>query len=106
MIGKMDQRVTLQRVTLTADGIGGTVKTWGSLGSVWAGVAAMPGKEGMVDGRMTANLPVTFTMYNRPDLTEIDRLIWLGDAYNIRNIRRLGKRQLHLVLDAERGAAQ
>ena len=109
MIGKLDQRVTFQRKTETADGIGGTVRTWANLASnptVWANVKARLGREAMVNGRMTAVLPVTFTIYNRTDLDERDRILWNGEAYNILSIFRQGDRALHVQIDAQRGDAQ
>lgn len=108
MIGRMDQRITLQRATETPDGIGGTVRRWSSLASnatPWAAVTAKAGRESMTEGRMNATNVVLFTIYNRGDLSEVDRIVWGGEAYNIRNIRREGGRKLHLVIEAERGAA-
>jgi SPP1 family predicted phage head-tail adaptor len=106
MIGKMDQRITLQRVTETPDGIGGTTRGWSDLAvnpSPWARVIAKAGREGMTEGRMTATYIVLFTIWNRDDLSEVDRILWNGEAYNIRNIRREGERKLYLVIEAERG---
>ncbi len=109
MIGKLDQRVTFQRKTETPDGIGGTVRTWDNLASnpaVWANVKARLGREAMVNGRMTAVMPVTFTIYNRADLDERDRILWNGEAYNILSIFRQGDRAIYLQIDAQRGDAQ
>jgi hypothetical protein len=47
----------------------------------------------------------TFEVYNRPDVTELDGLIWNGDFYNIRTVRRYGDRKLTMWLDAERGVS-
>lgn len=106
MIGKMDQRITLQRATEAPDGVGGTVRSWSNLRTdpcPWAAVMAKAGRESMMEGRMTATYIVLFTIYNRDDLSEVDRILWNGEAYNIRNIRREGGRKLHLVIEAERG---
>jgi SPP1 family predicted phage head-tail adaptor len=108
MIGRMDQRITLQRATETPDGFGGTVRGWANLTanpSPWAAVVAKAGRESMAEGRRSATYIVLFTIYNRNDLSEIDRILWNGEAYNIRNIRREGGRKLHLVIEAERGVA-
>lgn len=106
MIGKMDQRITLQRATETPDGFGGTVRGWSNLRidpCPWAAVIAKAGRESTSEGRMSATYIVLFTIYNRDDLSEVDRILWNGEAYNIRNIRREGGRKLHLVIEAERG---
>jgi len=109
MIGKMDQRITMQRKTAMADGAGGVTETWANLATnaqPWAAVKAKSGREGMTEGRMVATFVTTFTIHNRDDLTELDRIVWGGENYNIRGIRREGGRQLFLIIEAERGVAQ
>lgn len=109
MIGKMDQQVTLQRLTRTPDGAGGTTEAWGNLASnpnVWANVTAKAGREGMTEGRVTATFTVLFTIYNRRDLDPRDRIIWQDVPYNIRGIRDEGGRAKWLTIEAERGVAQ
>ena len=109
MIGRMDQRITFQRLVEVQDGIGGVTKRWQEFEAdpvVWAEVKVRPGREVMVEGRMTAQSPTTFKVWHRSDVNELDRIIWQGSAYQIRNILRHGGRALTLEIDAERGAAQ
>lgn len=106
MIGQADQRVTLQRKATTADGIGGQTEAWAGIGTVWAKVTPRIGREAMEGGRMNASAMATFTIRYRADLTELDRLIWRGEAWNIRRIMRVSGRGLWLDVDAERGVAQ
>ena len=107
MIGKMRERVTIQRRTLTPDGIGGMVATWNNTATVWAGVQSkvVGGREGMVEGRMTATLVNIFTVYASADVTEVDRLMWRGEPWNIRVINRDGNYSLTMEISAERGVA-
>lgn len=105
MIGTMDQRVTLQRLTETPDGIGGVTRSWINLGVVWASVRTKAASEGMEQGRMNASAVSTFWIWNRSDLTEVDRLMWGGEVYNIRGVLRQGGRRLRLQIEAERGVA-
>lgn len=107
--GNLDQLITLQRAVETSDGIGGTTRAWADLvddPTVWAGVKAKSGREGMAEGRINAVYVVVFTIRNRSDLSEVDRIVWNGEAYNIRGIMREGERGLYLRIEAERGAAQ
>jgi len=106
--GHMDQRITIERRTEVADGVGGVTLTWASLanGVVWAAVKAKAGRESLTEGRMNAVFVVEFTIYNRSDIDELCRVQWRGDVYNIRNVRREGGRKLRVVLDAERGVAE
>lgn len=105
----LDQTITLQRRTEAADGIGGITWSWSDLVSdpnPWAYVKAKAGRENMVEGRMNASYMVVFTIRNRDDLSELDRIVWNGEAYNIRGIMREGGRNMYLKIEAERGAVQ
>ena len=108
MIGAKDQQITLQRCAETPDGAGGVTRTWGNFSTdavVWAAVRAKAGREGMDEGRMAATFVTLFTIYNRDDVSELDRIKWNGENYNIRSLRREGGRKLDLVIEAERGVA-
>lgn len=107
--GKMDQRVTLQRLVKTPDGGGGYRESWADFSAnaqPWANVTAKAGRESMTEGRVTAQFTVLFEVYNRADVTETDRVVWNGAVYNIRGIRREGARAKRLVIEAERGVTQ
>jgi SPP1 family predicted phage head-tail adaptor len=107
--GDLTQRITLQSYVEIADGIGGKVAAWSNLAldpNVWAAVKAKGGRESQIEGRMTATFVVVFTIYNRTDLTELDRILWDGVAYNIRGILRRGGATLMLEIEAERGVTQ
>ena len=109
MIGKLDQRITLQRFAETPDGIGGVTRAWADLSvtpKVWAHVKPRVGREGMESGRVNASLLATFTIRHREDVSELDRIVWKGEAWNIRRIMRVSQRQQYLEVDAERGVAQ
>lgn len=105
MIGKLDQYITIQRRTRTADGIGGFTEDWTSQYEVWANVKAKGGRESLDEGRTNAVFVVTFTIYNIADLSELDRILWNGERYNIRGILREGNRAQHVRIEAERGVA-
>jgi len=108
MIGRMDQRVTLQRRVETPDGGGGIEAAWSNLARhpfVFANVYTRAGREPVEEGRVNATSMVVFRIHNRSDLSEADRIVWGGVAYNIRTIRREGSQRAILVIDAERGAA-
>lgn len=108
MIGRLDQRVTLQSPTRTADAAGGFTAAWGNLTStpvVWARVEPKSGSESMSDDRMNAASMYQFTIRNRSDVDERMRIVWLGENYNVRSVLREGPRPLYLTIEAERGAA-
>jgi len=103
--GALDQRVTFRRLTRTSDGGGGVTEAWADLATVWAAVAFKSAREGLDEGRVSAAQTTVFEVYNRSDITELDRIRWDGVDYNIRAIRRYGPRRLMMWIDAERGVA-
>lgn len=105
MIGKLDQRVTIQTLTRVADSMGGAPETWAELATVWAHVRPMRGDEGYTGDRVDATGTYRFVIRNRTDVSEAARLQWQGETYNIRAVRREGPRPMYLDIDAERGAA-
>ena len=108
MSGHMDQQITLRTLTRTADGAGGVTEAWADFAddaTVWAAVTFKGASEGLQEGRVNASQVTNFEIYTRSDVTELDALIWEGETYNIRAIRRYGSRPLTMWLDAERGVA-
>jgi len=109
MIGRLDQRVTLQAYATTDDGAGGKIKAWANLSSVpvvWAKVAPKSGNENLEEGRVNASAGYVFTIRNRTDLDERIRIIWRNEEYNVRSIMRTGERSMYLRIEADRGVAQ
>lgn len=106
--GKLDQRVTLQANTTVSDGMGGNTKGWADFATtptVWAGVKAVRGNEGMDEGGTVASGLWLFTIRYRADVNETDRLMWRNEPYNIRNVKRSSQRDLYVIIEAERGVA-
>ena len=106
--GKLDQRVTFQAKGDTPDGIGGIVRSWSdvpSTATVWANVKAMGGTEAMQADQQQPTTRYLFTVRNRSDLSEADRIVWGGANFNIRRIEREGGRKMYLIIEAERGVA-
>lgn len=99
-----DQPITLQRNNRTPDLSGGWTDSWEDLEDVWAEVVAKAGRESLDQGRVNASFVNLFTIY-QTDLTEADRIMWNGETWNIRGIRRNGERKLDWVVEAERGVA-
>lgn len=107
--GNLDQRVTLQEATTASDGGGGTTETWGDFATVpdvWANVVPASGGERNDDGSFNASGAWVFTIRNRSDVTERDRIMWGSEPYNIRQVKRAGNREMYLKIIAERGVAQ
>lgn len=106
MPGELDQKITIQRESLTSDGMGGSTVSVSTLASVWAKVIARSGREREYADRVNAEGAYTFVIRWRGDVLESDRITWRGEDYNIRAIAQVGGRKLYLEIDAERGVAQ
>jgi SPP1 family predicted phage head-tail adaptor len=97
--GKMDQRITLQRVTRTQDSIGGTTETWADLLTVWAHIKPLSGREMMDAQRVTPVTRYRAVIWWRGDAngapfyTPADRVIWHGREYGIEGVVMLGRNE-------------
>lgn len=100
--GAMDQQITVERKTVTPTQTGGRAVTWATHLQPWAAVKAKGGGEKQEDGRMNATSICAFTVYTA-DITELDRIVWNGETWNIRTIWRSGAQPLTMQIDAERG---
>ena len=106
--GQLDQRVTFQSETKTDDGGGGETSVWANISTdptVWASVTTTGGGEGFSEERTNATSMAEFVIRNRGDLSEAMRILWDGEAYNIRHIDRMGSREMYLTINAERGVS-
>lgn len=109
MIGQMDELITLQANTRAADGGGGQVDSWANFATdptVWAKVDPRAGGEGVDGGAFNAAGLWKFVIWYRDDVSELDRILWNGDYYNIRRVARARQSALYLDLFAERGVPQ
>ena len=104
MIGELDQRITLQNLTDTPDGIGGVTRAWSDVATVWARVKPQTGREAMAEGRMAATMLTKFTIRTRA-VDETMRIVWGGVQYNIRQIPDSSPRDQFMDILAERGVA-
>ena len=106
--GELDQRITFQSYSSVSDGAGGYTRTWANFSSVptvWAKAQPVRGSEGFEEGRTNATQTYLFTVRYREDVNEADRILWRGEEYNIRTVKRVSGRNINLVIEAERGAS-
>ena len=103
--GPLDQFITIQRKSRVSDNMGGFTESWATWKQVWAGAVAKAGRESLDEGRTNAVFVVVFTIYTLDGLAETDRILWNGETYNIRGVLRMGGRELHTKVEAERGVA-
>lgn len=98
-VEKMDQRITLQRVTRATDSIGGTTETWSDLATVWARVAPMGGREMLDAQRINPQTRFKAIIWwkgdasGAPYYTAADRVLWRGREYGIESVVPIGRNE-------------
>ncbi len=103
--GALDQRIRIEAQTTAADGYGGTTLAWSLVAEVWAMVRPVSGRERVAAAEIEAPAMYRFTIRRLSGLGEALRVVWNGQAYNVRFIADLGPRAMYVTLDAERGVA-
>lgn len=113
--GRLRDRITFQRLTEGDDGYGNVVTGWANMErsagvplTVWADVRETPGKERVDAGRVEASRTATIRIRASSEvagLTEADRVMARGEAWNIRGIAPVGNDRAMLDLLVEAGVA-
>jgi len=103
--GKLDQRVTLQGVSITRGTSGGVVKEWADIATVWAAVRNLSGNERQASsaGGHVAEARTEITIRYRQDITAQARVLYRGAVYNIRHVNNLMARNETLILTCDTG---
>lgn len=88
---EFDQRITFERKVEAADGQGGVNISWTALTTCWARVdGEKAGGERYVDNGIRTVSDYTFwvraDVVTRYGITQVDRLRWQGEIYNIADI--------------------
>lgn len=102
MIGKLDQKIRIERQVRTADGAGGQSLAWKPLDvdpEPWAKVKLTGGDEGELGEARQARQRATFTIRARPDIRTADRIRWGGFVWDIKAkgapVARAAYQELH-----------
>ena len=100
--GRLDQRVTIERVTYTQDPMGGMTEEWAPLVTLWAAVEPLNGREFFAASTTLSETTTRVRIRYRAGLTVADRINHGGTLYNIQaSINpRSGDRELVLMCKA------
>lgn len=105
-IGDLRHKVSLQRKSLTSDGVGGSVVAWTEYATPYAKIKPKSGGEKIYLNRLNASGLSTVVMRYRDDVQESDKLVFRGDEYQIRSVINVEERDRYTELTIERGVAQ
>jgi SPP1 family predicted phage head-tail adaptor len=89
--GTLNQRVTLQRKTVTQDSWGGAVESWSDVATVWANVRGFTGigaisNEVQAGGSEVSRGKASIRIRIRSDVTHDMRVQYRGKVYDIRDV--------------------
>lgn len=92
--GKLDQRVTLQRATTTANAYGEQVPSWADLDTVWASWRRATARETLAAAELSAVVSDVFEVRLSSTIATLgpkDRIIWDGRTYDIAEVTPIGR---------------
>lgn len=101
----MDRRITIQQRTLVENFYGEKTEQWTNLASTWA-KADFPvssSDEKISDGVQTGHLKVIFTIRFRTGITELNRIVFNSQNYDIQFVQNTARNN-YLVITAIRKA--
>lgn len=105
LIGRLRQRLTLQRESGTPDAGGGYALGWVDLATVWGAVEALTGRERLQAAALESTVTHRMLLRARTDIDAAMRVVWRGRAFNIRaHLDRTGRDRLTELLVEEGGA--
>jgi SPP1 family predicted phage head-tail adaptor len=105
--GMLKEPVEFQRLTRTSDGAGGFTEAWAAIAATptRGHVKAMSGGERFQSQRTEATSTHKIVVRHNAGLTEVDRVVIRGRAYNIRFIDNMEMADKWLYITAEIGVA-
>ncbi|CAN7437414.1 phage head closure protein [Neorhizobium sp. LjRoot104] len=91
--GKLDKTITIQRSGLTVDDYGTETEGWNDVATVRAQLVQQSTEEFMRSFGSSSEMAVIFRVRYRDDLTPSDRITYQGQAYDVKEIKELGRRE-------------
>ncbi|PTW43900.1 phage head closure protein [Rhodovulum kholense] len=107
----LDQRVTIERLSRTPDGMGGATESWAPVATVWAQVLPLRGAETWEAMRVSPATRMKVRIRwqggaaGQPFCTPADRLVWRGRAYNIESALPHGGRERFIEIGISEGVS-
>lgn len=104
-LGRMRERVTLERRMGLPDGLGGVTSDWQPVAHVWAALEAVSLPENQIGGRLANPVRYQVVLRSLPDLSLAWRLKWRNRRLTIHGVDRVAGRSDLVLLTAyeERG---
>lgn len=91
--GRLNKRVTLERATSTTNEYGEHVETWQPVGTVWAGIEPVSGREVELAKSFSASVSHKVTIRYQPGLDSTVRVNYGGRVFSVDAV--LDEREAH-----------
>ena len=95
-IGALRHRVRIESQVRTADGGGGAIVTWASLGEVWAGIRPVSGTEAPLAEQQAGRITHEIILRHRADIVPAMRLALDDRHFDIVAVLDVDERRRHL----------
>ena len=91
--GRMDRRITIQRVVYNQDSFGQPVETWSDYQTCWAHVEYPSASERFESDALHSTKSANFTIRNIQELDETMRILYQDLYWKITGIIEIGRRE-------------
>ena len=91
--GTLDRQITIEALATVQDGFGDPVESWTALATVWAQMLPLRGTERFQAQQFDAELTTRFRIRYRDDVSELMRIVFDGDSYEIEAVIEVGRRE-------------
>jgi SPP1 family predicted phage head-tail adaptor len=91
--GKLDRTIEIQRLSRTVDDYGTETERWAPVASVRAQLVQSSTEEFMRSFGSSSEAATIFRIRYRGDLLTSDRVTYRGQAYDVKEIKELGRRE-------------
>jgi SPP1 family predicted phage head-tail adaptor len=103
-MGELRHKIDIERAQLISDGIGGSTKTWASIGTPWAKIKPMRGGERLQAMRIEATISHVITIRYKSGYLPSDRVNYNGRIMQIRAVINIDERNKWIELYCDEGA--
>ena len=93
MTGRLDRRVTIRTPTVTRDSVGGVLKTYADLATVWAWALPIAGTKLFEAAQFIDGAQIRFQLRYRTDFTKDAKIVHKGRTYDILRIDEIGRQE-------------
>lgn len=91
--GKLDKIITIDRFTSTVDEYGTPIEDWTTVATVRAQIIQSTTEEFMKGWGTSTEAAVVFRIRHLDGITPADRVTYDGRAYDLKEIKELGRRE-------------